>query len=57
VIETVTTMGGGYVEEVTEEVVRTAHRRRAVRARPRCGCAPAPRPVYHRPRPPAGERG
>lgn len=57
VIETVTTTGGGgYIEEVTEEVVRTAHHRRAVR-RPRCSCAPAPRPVIRRPRPPAGERG
>jgi Ni/Co efflux regulator RcnB len=59
VIETVTTSGGGgYIEEVTEEVVQTAHRRHAVR-RPRCSCvrAPAPRPVYRRPRPPAGERG
>ena len=57
VIETVTTSGGGYFEEVTEEVVQTAHRRRVHRARPRCICAPAPRPVYRRPRPPAGERG
>lgn len=58
VIETVTTTGGGgYVEEVTEEVVRTAHRRRAVRPRARCSCAPAPRPAVRRPRPPAGERG
>jgi hypothetical protein len=59
VIETVTTSGGGgYIEEVTEEVVQTAHRRHAVR-RPRCSCvrAPAPRPVYRRPHPPAGERG
>lgn len=48
VIETVTTSGGGgYIEEVTEEVVQTAHRRRAHRARPRCACvAPAPRVVY-----------
>jgi Ni/Co efflux regulator RcnB len=73
VIETVTTSGsGGYVEEVTEEYVQTAHRRRVHRPRPRCSCVrPAPRPVVHRPaprpapvrrpaprpRPPAGERG
>ena len=59
VIETVTTTGSsGYTEEVVEEYVQTAHRRRAHRARPRCSCArPAPRPVYRRPRPPAGERG
>jgi Ni/Co efflux regulator RcnB len=53
VIETITTTGGGgFYEEVTEEIVQTAHRR-VHRARPRCRCAPPPR----RPRPPAGERG
>jgi Ni/Co efflux regulator RcnB len=52
VIETVTTTGGGYREEVTEEVVRVrAHHRRA-----RCSCRPAPRPAPPR-RPPPGERG
>lgn len=61
VIETITTTGGGYSEEVVEEYVEVRHRARAHR-RARCVCAaprpaprrPAPRP---RPRPPAGERG
>ena len=69
VIETVTTTGGGgYTEEIVEEYVETTrHRRRAHRPRrPRCACAPAPRPAVRRPaprrpaprpRPPAGERG
>jgi Ni/Co efflux regulator RcnB len=57
VIETVTTSGGGYSEEVTEELVRVrAPRRHVVRRRPRCTCqAPRPRPAP--PPPPAGERG
>jgi hypothetical protein len=60
VIETVTTSGGmTYYEEVTEEVVQVRHRAR--RHRPRCVCAPPPRPVVRRPapvrRPPPGERG
>ena len=61
VIETVTTTGGGYSEEIVEEYVQVRHRAR--RTRPRCVCA-APRPVVRRPaprpvraRPPAGERG
>jgi Ni/Co efflux regulator RcnB len=61
VIETITTTGGGYSEEIVEEYVQVRHRAR--RARPRCVCA-APRPVVRRPaprpvraRPPAGERG
>jgi Ni/Co efflux regulator RcnB len=61
VIETITTTGGGYTEEIVEEYVQVRHRAR--RARPRCVCA-APRPVVRRvaprpvrARPPAGERG
>jgi len=59
VIETVTTSGGGYMEEVVEEYVEVRRARRRPRAR--CVCrapapAPAPRPAP-RPRPPAGERG
>jgi Ni/Co efflux regulator RcnB len=61
VIETVTTSGGGYTEEITEEYVEVRQRHRARRPRPRCVCAPPPRPVVRRPaprrRPPAGERG
>jgi Ni/Co efflux regulator RcnB len=61
VIETVTTSGGGYVEEIVEEVVETRQRRRARRPRARCACTrPAPRPVIRRPAPPRprpGERG
>jgi len=70
IVETTVTGGGGYTEEVTEELVRvrTPHRRVVHRA-PRCICqAPAPRVVRPRPRPhpaprrpaprpPAGERG
>jgi len=56
VIETVTTSGGGYMEEVIEEYVEV--RRHRARARPRCACPrPAPRRPAPRPRPPAGERG
>jgi len=60
VIETITTTGGGYSEEIVEEYVEVRHRAR--RARPRCVCAPPrPRPVVRRPapprRPPPGERG
>lgn len=53
VIETTVTTGGGYTEEITEEVVevRRAHRPR----RPACNCRRAA-PVRHAP-PPAGERG
>jgi Ni/Co efflux regulator RcnB len=54
VIETVTTTGGGYSEEIVEEYVEVRHRAR--RARPRCVCPAPPRPAP-RPRPPAGERG
>jgi hypothetical protein len=51
VIETVTTSGGGYSEEVVEEYVSVRHR---ARHRPRCICRrPAPPPR----RPPPGERG
>lgn len=65
VIETITTSGGGYSEEIVEEYVEVRQRHRARRPRPRCACAPAPRPVVRRPaprpaprrRPPAGERG
>jgi len=67
VIETVTTTGGGYTEEIVEEYVETTRqRRRAHRPRrPRCACVAAPRPAVRRPaprpaprrRPPAGERG
>jgi Ni/Co efflux regulator RcnB len=62
VIETVTTTGGGYSEEIVEEYVEVRQRHRARRPRPRCVCAapprPAPRrPAPRRPRPPAGERG
>lgn len=61
VIETITTTGGGYTEEVTEEYVEVRQRHRARRPRPRCQCAPPPRPAPRRPaprpRPPAGERG
>ncbi|HVQ08952.1 MAG TPA: RcnB family protein [Allosphingosinicella sp.] len=62
VIETVTTTGGGYSEEITEEYVEVRQRHRARRPRPRCQCAPPPRPAPRRPaprrpRPPAGERG
>jgi Ni/Co efflux regulator RcnB len=61
VIETITTSGGGYSEEVVEEYVSV--RRHRPHRRARCVCqaprpaprAPAPRPA--RPRPPAGERG
>lgn len=53
VIETTVTTGGGYTEEITEEVVevRRAHRQR----RPSCNCR-RPAPARHAP-PPAGERG
>ncbi|HST35200.1 MAG TPA: RcnB family protein [Allosphingosinicella sp.] len=62
VIETTTTYGQSYSEEVVEEYVEVRRPRRHVRscqcARPRAPAprprAPAPRP---RPRPPAGERG
>jgi Ni/Co efflux regulator RcnB len=55
VIETVTTSGGGYSEEVVEEYVQV--RRAHHRPRARCVCrAPRPAPPP-RPRPPAGERG
>ncbi|MEA3030734.1 MAG: hypothetical protein QOG13_2059 [Sphingomonadales bacterium] len=55
VIETVTTSGGGYSEEVVEEYVEV--RRAHHRPRARCVCrAPRPAPAP-RPRPPAGERG
>jgi Ni/Co efflux regulator RcnB len=61
VIETITTTGGGYSEEIVEEYVEVRQRHRARRPRVRCQCAPAPRPVVRRPaprrRPPAGERG
>jgi Ni/Co efflux regulator RcnB len=61
VIETITTSGGGYSEEVIEEYVEVRQRHRARRPRPRCVCAAPPRPVVRRPaprrRPPAGERG
>jgi Ni/Co efflux regulator RcnB len=56
VIETITTSGGGYSEEVVEEYVEVRHRARSHR-RPRCVCAPPRRPPVRRPRPPAGERG
>lgn len=53
VIETVTTSGGGYMEEVTEEVVQVrSHHRRA-----RCSCRPAPHRAPPPRRPPPGERG
>lgn len=53
VIETVTTSGGGYMEEVTEEVVQVRHHRRA-----RCTCTrPAPHRAPPPRRPPPGERG
>jgi hypothetical protein len=55
VIETVTTTGGGYSEEIVEEYVEVRHHAR--RARPRCVCAAPPRRPAPRPRPPAGERG
>jgi len=61
VIETITTSGGGYSEEIVEEYVEVRQRHRARRPRPRCQCAPPPRPAPRRPaprpRPPAGERG
>jgi hypothetical protein len=61
VIETITTSGGGYSEEITEEYVEVRQRHRARRPRARCQCAPPPRPAPRRPaprpRPPAGERG
>lgn len=61
VIETITTTGGGYSEEIVEEYVEIRQRHRARRPRVRCQCAPAPRPAVRRPaprrRPPAGERG
>ncbi|MEA3014529.1 MAG: hypothetical protein QOD42_3074 [Sphingomonadales bacterium] len=61
VIETITTTGGGYSEEIVEEYVEVRQRHRARRPRPRCVCAAPPRPVVRRPaprrRPPAGERG
>jgi nickel/cobalt transporter regulator len=61
VIETVTTTGGGYSEEIVEEYVEVRQRHRARRPRPRCVCAAPPRPAVRRPaprrRPPAGERG
>jgi Ni/Co efflux regulator RcnB len=61
VIETITTTGGGYSEEIVEEYVEVRQRHRARRPRVRCQCAPPPRPVVRRPaprrRPPAGERG
>jgi len=63
VIETITTSGGGYSEEIVEEYVEVRQRHRARRPRPRCVCAPPPRPAPRRPaprprpRPPAGERG
>jgi hypothetical protein len=52
VIETTVTTGGGYTEEITEEVVevRRAHRAR----RPSCNCR---RAAPRRHAPPAGERG
>ena len=63
VIETTTTYGQSYTEEVVEEYVTVQRPRRRVRS---CNCArpravaprprPAPRPAP-RPRPPAGERG
>ncbi|HEV7661360.1 MAG TPA: RcnB family protein [Allosphingosinicella sp.] len=61
VIETVTTTGGGYSEEIVEEYVEVRQHHRVRRPRVRCQCAPPPRPVVRRPaprrRPPAGERG
>jgi len=60
VIETVTTTGGGYSEEIVEEYVEVRQRARRPRARARCVCQaprPAPRRPAPRPRPPAGERG
>jgi Ni/Co efflux regulator RcnB len=61
---TVTGGGGGYVEEVTEELERVQTPRRVRhRAAPRCICrAPAPRPhprprPHRAPTPPPGERG
>ena len=63
VIETTTTYGQSYTEEVVEEYVSVQRPRRRVRhcncARPRA-VAPRPRPAPRpapRPRPPAGERG
>ena len=56
VIETITTSGGGYSEEIVEEYVEVRQRARSHR-RPRCVCAPPRRPPVRRPRPPAGERG
>jgi Ni/Co efflux regulator RcnB len=53
VIETVTTSGGGYMEEVTEEVVQV----RRAHHRARCSCRPAPRRAPPPRRPPPGERG
>ena len=52
VIETTVTTGGGYTEEITEEVVEV---RRSNRPRRSCNCRRAA-PVRHAP-PPAGERG
>jgi len=67
VIETITTSGGGYMEEIVEEYVEVRRPRRVHRrARPRCVCAPVARPAVRRPAPrpapprrppPAGERG